>query len=181
MQEINRDHPLRRHFAGLVEHAFCEQVGLCDPQLTGYLADLLVEYTHIDRLNAMRNARGKELERTAKMLLVLTEDETPTGCERDRTLYRHIGDYVLFWAGIYPEQIQQQKMPGGDTLLDYVSQGKRSYAIVADLTGEGEQLPPSLFRHLSEDFEFCLYGLGLVRRGLQHTPPPSSERGGLIY
>lgn len=181
MQEIGPNHPLRRHFAGLVEHAFCAQVGLCDPRLTEYLADLLVEYTHIDRLNALRNASEKALEQTAKMLLVQMKDEPNNEAARDRSMYRHIGDYSLFWAGIYPEQLRRQQANTGDTLLDYVSRGKESYAIVADLTEEEDQLPPSLFRHLSEDFEFCLYGLGLVRNGFQEMPPSSSGERGLIY
>lgn len=181
MQEIGPDHPLRRHFAGLVEHAFCSEVGLCDPRLTGYLADLLVEYTHIDRLNALRHASEKALEQTAKMLLVQMTDEPTNSADRDRSMYRHIGDYSLFWAGIYPEQLQRQQARNGDTLLDYVSRGKKSYAIVADLTQEEDGLPPSLFRHLSEDFESCLYGLGLVRSGIQDTPPDNSGECGLIY
>ncbi len=50
-------------------------------------------------------------------------------------------------------------------LLDCVSQGTRSYAIVSELACSDDALPAALFRDLSEDFEYCLYGLGLVRRG----------------
>ncbi|MEK7731094.1 MAG: hypothetical protein AAB363_04485 [Planctomycetota bacterium] len=34
--------------------------------------------------------------------------------------------------------------------------------------------------HLSEDFEFCLYGLGLVRRGWE-AAPITAERGDILY
>ena len=165
MQPISHDHPLRRLLGGLVEHAFCTEIGLCDPLLTDYMADLLVDFTHIDRLNAIRNAQGRRLEQIATMLAMSTDEEPVTQIERDRTVYRNIGDYTLFWAGVYPEQLRQASRHQSDVLLDYVTQGKRSYAIVSKLAREDDEPPSSLFRHLSEDFEFCLYGLGLVRRG----------------
>ena len=165
MQSIPEDHPLRRLFCGLVEHAFCTEVGVCDPELTGYLSDLLVEFTHIDRLNAVRNAHGKGLQQIAAILMVLADDVPSNPIERDRTMYRQIGDYTLFWAGVYPEHLRQARKRSQDVLLDYVEQGRRSYAIVSDLADEDGVPPSSLFRHLSEDFECCVYGLGLVRRG----------------
>ena len=65
-----------------------------------------------------------------------------------------------------------------DVLLEYVNQGKRSYAIVSELAGEDGVPPASLFRHLSEDFEFCLYGLGLVRRSWEDSERIAGESGG---
>lgn len=182
MQPIPDRHPLRRLFSGLVEHAFCTEVGVCDPGLTGYLADLLVDFTHIERLNAVRNAQGKGLQQIAAMLLVLADDLPSNSVECDRRMYRQIGDYTLFWAGVYPEHLRQTSDHPQDVLLDYVEQGRRSYAIVSDLANESDIPPPSLFRHLSEDFEYCLYGLGLVRRGLEQRGPRSRESGGeLLY
>ena len=183
MNPIQDNHPLRRLFAGLVEHAFCTEVGMCDPALTGYLADLLVNFTHIDQLNAIRNTVGKRPEQVAAMLAILYDERPTSEIERDRTMYQHIGDYTLFWAGVYPEQIRSARGGrGGDTLLDYVSQGKRSYLIVSRLAGEDDAPPSSLFRHLSEDFEFCLYGLGLVRRDLERVDDDNDKAAGeLLY
>lgn len=181
MESISSHHPLRKLFTGLVENAFCSEVGMCDPILTEYVTDLLVSFTHIDRLNSVRNASGKRLEQIAAILAVNSEDRPATPLERDRVMYRHIGDYTLFWAGVYPEQLKRVSRDPSDVLLDYVSQGKRSYAIVSQLAGENDAPPSSLFRHLSEDFEFCLYGLGLVRRGWEQSPPISGERGDILY
>ncbi len=182
MESIRRDHPLRRLFAGLVEYAFCTEVGMCDPVLTEYVVDLLVSFTHVDRLHAIRNAQGKHLEHIAAMLTVLSDEQPVTPVDRDRTMYRNIGDYTLFWAGVYPEQLRRSSRNPSDVLLDYVSQGKRSYAIVSQLAGEDDAPPSSLFRHLSEDFEFCLYGLGLVRRGWEQTESATGRCGGeLLY
>ncbi|MGD2111317.1 MAG: hypothetical protein PVI86_18210 [Phycisphaerae bacterium] len=182
MDQIGRDHPLRRLFSGLVEHAFCAQVGMCNPRLNEYLVDLLLDFTHVDRLNAVRNASGKRLEQVAAMLAVLSDELPDSEAGRDRMLYRNIGDFTLFWAGVYPEQLTRMQRSPSDVLIDYVNQGKRSYAIVSELAGEGDTPPSSLFRHLSEDFESCLFGLGLVRRGWEKEgEDDETSPGQLLY
>ena len=177
MESIRPDHPLRRFFTGLVEHAFCAEIGMGDPTLTGYLTDLLVDFTRVDRFETIRHAQGRRLPEIAAMLAVHGEEPPADPGERDRVVYRHIGDYALFWAGLYPEQLKAAHR-ASDVLLDYVSQGKRSYAIVSRLVDEDESPPGSLFRHLSEDFEYCVYGLGLVRQGLQHAEQFEGNRPG---
>lgn len=178
MELVRPDHPLRRWFAGLVEQTFCSEVGVCDPLLTDYVAGLLVEFAHSERLQAIRNAQGKRIDQIASMLSVMTEEKPASQAERDRMVYRHIGDFALFWAGLYPEQLKRSAKSPSDVLLDYVNQGKRSYAIVSELAGEDAAPPGSLFRHLSDDFEFCLYGLGLVRRNWEDTERLAGEAGG---
>ncbi len=180
MQDLCANHPLRRLFRGLVEDAFYSQVGMGDPELTEYLADLLVAFSHMDRLHAIRNASGKRLDQIVSMLAVLHGDQTSGLTDRNRTMYQHIGDYTLFWAGVYPEQLKRACRDRSDVLLDYVSQGKRCYAMVSTLSGEHDQPPPRLFRHLSDDFEFCVYGLGLVRRGWEQTQVAPDRPGELL-
>lgn len=182
MESIPQDHPLRQLFAGLIEHAFCSEVGMCNPALTSYLADLMVEFTHVDRYAAIQGARGKRIDQIAAILAAMSDESLADPVERDRAMYRHIGDYTLFWAGIYPEQLQRTHRAASDVLLDFVSQGKRSYAICSELGAESDRLPPSLFRNLSDDFESCLYGLGLVRRGWEQRPADGFGTGrGLVY
>lgn len=183
MEAIGPTHPLRQLFSGLVEHAFCAEVGMCSPRLTSYMADLLVNFTHIDTLTIVRNAEGKKLEQMASMLAIAMDDPPASAVDRDRTVYRHLGDFTLFWAGVFPEQLQRAVRNQSDVLIDYVAQGKRSYAIVARLGREDEEPPSSLFRHLSEDFESCLYGLQLVRRSWQEaaTRAPGETPPRLVF
>lgn len=181
MQAIPDNHPLHRFFSGLVEDAFCTQVGLCDPILTEYVANLLVNFTHVDRLRAIQNSEDKRLDQIATMLAICDEDQQQSSRNRDCAVYRNIGDYTLFWAGVYPEDLKKSKRKT-DVLLDYVSQGKQCYAIVSELTQENDAFPPSLFRHLSDDFEFCLYGLGLVRRGWEESShKPGHSNGEILF
>lgn len=167
---LDRDHPLRRLFTGLVEDSFYSQVGICDPVLTDYVVDLLIDFMHMDRLTVLSRAEDKELDRLAGMLTVTEAHRPMSETERDRIIYRHIGDYSLFWAGVFPEHLRHQRAKRPDVLSDFVTKGKRSYAIASQLAGEDDDPPSSLFRHLSEDFEHCLYGLGLVRRGWEQAP-----------
>ena len=181
MEPIRTDHPLRRLFRGMVEHTFCTEVGLCDPTLTTYLSELLVSFTHADRLSTLQRARGEKLEHAAAILIAMSDELPNDTTERDRTLYQNIGDYALFWTGVYPEHLRHDRGPA-DALGNYMAKGKRSYAIVSELVGDDEAPPGSLFRHLSEEFAFCAHGLGLVRREWELAQSQQKTSGGdLVY
>lgn len=179
MQPIRDDHPLKQLFTGLVEHAFHTEVGLCDPALTDYVADLLIEFVHIDDMYVARDAAGCPVGEIGAIIArcELADDCSPV---RDRLLHRRIGDYTLFWTGVYPEGVRRAIGPSWrDQMAEYVTFGKRSYAIASELTPPDDQPPPTLLRRLSEEFETCVHGLGLVRVELNH--PQSPEGGDLIY
>lgn len=151
---------------------------MCEPALTDYVSELLVSFIHVDRLQVLRNAADKRPEQVAAMLAVALEDAPASTSERDRLMYRHIGDFTLFWAGLYPEQLKLTRRNQSDVLVNYVSQGKRSYAIVSELATDQDRPPSRLFKLLSEDFEYCLYGLNLVRKSwekISHAKPSSGE------
>jgi hypothetical protein len=180
MLPIRDNHPLRHLFAGLVEHAFQQEMGICDPSLADYLSDLLVQFVHIDEMTIARDAAGRPIGEVAELIGKWEVADDASLDVRSRFVHRRIGDYALFWTGIYPEGVRRSVGPTWrDRMVDYVNYGKRSYAIASELTPPQEQPPPALLRQLSEHFEFCVHGLGLVRAGLD-TPLPG-EQGDLIY
>ena len=154
---------------------------MCDPSLTDYVSELLVSFIHVDRLQVLRNAADKRIEQVAAMLAVASDEVPVSSADRDRLMYRHIGDFTLFWAGVYPEQLKLARRNQSDVLLDYVSQGKRSYAIVSELATDEDRPPAHLFRLLSEDFEYCLYGLNLVRKGWEQVAHGPTGHGEILY
>jgi hypothetical protein len=183
MLPIRDDHPIKHLFSGLVEHAFQTELGMCDPALADYVADLLVAFVRMDEMSIARDAAGRPVGEIAEMIGKWTAArELPLG-DRDRFLHRRIGDYTLFWSGVYPEGVGRCTGPlWRDLMIEYISFGKRSYAIASELTPPNEKPPARLLRRLSEDFESCVYGLGLVRQGLGE----SEQAGGgdhthLIY
>src|SRR5262245_2949185 len=107
MGSVRPDHPLRRLFAGLTEHAFLTKLGIGDPPLIDYLAALLSRFLHVNAIFRLRNSRGRRLEEVADMMLE-AEAMPPEGRTR-REVYRHIGDFTLFWTGVYPEALGRLK------------------------------------------------------------------------
>ncbi len=161
----NRPHgTLHRFFAGLTEFAFQTRLGVADPRLTDYLTDLLTRFVRLDAIFQLRDLAGRRLEEVATMLL---EAEARVGDPR-RAAHRHIGDFALFWTGVYPEALARlQSAPRKDYFLDYCAQGKRAYHIASTIPVAGDQDDGEVLERLSHDFELCAYGLGEVRREWQ--------------
>lgn len=184
MQTIRDDHPLKRMFSGLIEQAFMTDLGICSPELTDYLSNLLVSFVHVDRLHAVRDAQGRRLDQVGAMLAALEEGPMVEVEEHNRMVYRHIGDFALFWTGVYPERYAQlRRQPTyRDHGIDYIAQGKRSYAIASNLTHE-DCLPPAwLLNRLSCEFESLVHGLQSVRRGWEQGDPATwKESRELLY
>ncbi len=170
----NSDHPLRRLFAGLTEHTFFTILGVGDPHLVDYLSLLLSRCVHMDALYRLRNAQGKRLEEVADMMLE-AEAFPPEGRTR-REIYRHIGDFTLFWTGVYPEVTQRMRSAlHKDHLLDYTEQGKRSYYIASTYEEAPYQDEAPVLRRLSDEFEVCAYGLSQVRKEWERLRPAAGN------
>lgn len=161
MREDRRGQTLRRFFTGLTEYAFCARMGVADPPLVDYVAELLVRFVRNDELYAVRSVRGTRLFEVADMI---AEAEQRQGAAR-RQAHRHIGDFTLFWTGVYPEIADRMRRSGGkDSLIDYQAQGKRAYYIASTIPVQKEQAPAEVLQRLSKQFDLCVYGLSEVRR-----------------
>lgn len=159
---VPTDHPLRRLFAGLTEQTFLTQLGIGDPNLVDYLSELLSRFVQLDAVYRLSSARGKRLEEVAEMLFE-AESLPPEGRTR-REVYRHIGDFTLFWTGVYPEALGRLRSAlSKDSFIDYCEQGKRSYYIASTFEEDPYQEEAPVLRRLSQEFELCAYGLTQVR------------------
>jgi hypothetical protein len=97
---ISANHPLRRLFTDLVGPEFGG-----DRELATYVADLLVDFTQVDRLYRVRNVRGKRLEDVGEMLLESNPLLDAPSFGREREVRKHIGDFALFLTGMFPEYV----------------------------------------------------------------------------
>ena len=156
------EHPLRRLFAALAEHAFFSHLGVADPPLIDYLSTLLSRFVHADAVYRLRGHAGRPLTELAD--LVVEAEQLPGGRTR-REYYRHIGDFALFWTGVFPETLNGPRSRRcKDHLVDYTVQGKRGYLLTSRLDAEDHRDDDAgLFRRLSEQFEVCAVGLRRVR------------------
>ena len=152
---------LEDFFAGIAEYAFETRLGVADPPLVDYLAGMLARFVRYDALYAIRNPKGRRLEQVAEMIV---EAEARTGDPR-REVHRHIGDFTLFWTGIYPEALAHLRHAAKkDCFVDYCAQGKRAYYIASTIRSRPDDLESEVLERLSHDFEMCAFGLGEVRR-----------------
>src|SRR5262245_11000712 len=141
------DHPLRRLFGGLTEHTFLQTLGVADPPLTDYLSDLLARFVHMDGVFRLRSAAGRRLEEVAEMML--EAEATPPEGRTHREVHRHIGDFTLFWTGVYPEALRKLRSAlSKDSFIDYQQQGKRSYYIASTFEQEPFEAEALVLRRL---------------------------------
>ena len=157
-RQVPADHPIRKMFRSLTEMSF-EQVDLRDRDLMGYVADLLVDFVHIDNLYRLRNERGHRLEHLVDMLLEMPDQ----GPADEREKRKHIGDYALFIVGLYPESLTRRRRAVSPEY--YIAQGKEAYLVVAEM--DRAKPTETLFRKLSEHFEYCVTALNLEKTVLQ--------------
>ena len=152
---------LDRFLCGLSEFIFESKLGVADVQMVDYLSDMLLRFVRFDSLHRVRRSNGQPATEVFQMLC---EAEQRIGIAR-REVHRHIGDFTLFWTGMYPESLRQTKpIASSDGFLDYCRHGKRAYAIAAEIEGGEDRPSCDLLHRLSEHFELCAYGLREVRR-----------------
>jgi hypothetical protein len=166
---IRDDHPLHRLFAELVERHLIRSAGINDIEAARYIAALLLEFTHTDNLYCVRNAAGKRLEEVGEMLLESNPLLSGRSFFYEREVRKHIGDYTLFIAGLFPEHLGRVAKRGVsvDAFVDYMRAGKESYEVVASFDQFEFKDAAPLFRRLSKQFELCVFGLNLVKKELE--------------
>jgi hypothetical protein len=161
-REVAESHPLCRMFRGLAEHTFMAELGIADPKLVGYVAGLLVRFVPETEVWRLRDGQGRRISEVAAMVAAA---ESAPDDEHKRDRHRHVGDYTLFWLGVYPEAVDRLKGAGSiDGLIDYRAQGKRSYYVASTLARGGDDDEAPVLRKLSDEFDLCTFGLSRVRR-----------------
>src|SRR5438552_3006582 len=136
-REVPESHPLHRLFRGLTEHTFLAELGIGDPSLVGYVAGLLARFVPADAIWRLRDNQGRRLTQVAAMI---AEAESTADDTRRRECHRHVGDFTLFWSGVYPEALSELRAASSpDHMIDFQRQGKRSYFLAS--TYEDEQAP----------------------------------------
>ena len=167
-------HPLEPFFHRAVRNSYEGKLGLNDPDVTSYVARLLCEFSQADKLYRVRDQEGRPIEELTEMMRAADPVlGTASSFDAERALRKHIGDYALFVAGMYPEAMGSSRRlrRHQPTLGELIHAGKESYFIVSQFNlFEYEQEAP-LFARLSDRFERCILGLTLVREELSPRKP----------
>lgn len=156
-------HALTELFETLTERSFTK-VGLTSPELPRYVAGILEEFTHIDRLYKIRDAQGCRIEDIGEMLLEGDLRHRGQSLEREREVRRHVGDFTLFFTGMFPESIKSRRSwLRVDRYLDWIEAGRESYRMVAGFNDGPWALEAPLYGLLADHFDFMVVGLNFVR------------------
>lgn len=176
---VPESHALREFLGTLVEKHYSEELGLRDPEITCYIANMLAEFCDEGELHKVHDANGRPLADVGEMLL---EADPVYGAapsfDRERQVRKHIGDYTLFFAGMYPESINHHRLRHHrlESMIDLIKAGKESYHIVSTFqVFEYAKVAP-LFARLSREFERCVYGLNIVKNELEVMQHPISRK-----
>ena len=176
---IPESHPLQQLFIELVGRHYAEEIGLRDPQIVNYVAHLMAEFCDAEQLFKIRNAGGQPLTDVGEMLLESDPVYGPApSFDRERQVRKHIGDYTLFFTGMFPESINHFRLRRHrlENFVDWIKAGKESYYIVSKFdVFECKKVAP-LFQQLSAHFEDCVYGLNMVKNELAEMQHPIARR-----
>lgn len=170
----NRDrHPLYELFQEHVALSLDRTDGLLrEPDVEAYMTDLLLTFLHTDRIFPIRDKNGRRLVSVAEMVAEGDVRINADSFEREREVHKHIGDFILFWSGVYPEFLRQLRLRfGQDLICDYVRQGRESYHLVSTFDHAPYDREANTFRKLSVRFEEYSYVLRLVRDTLPLSTP----------
>jgi hypothetical protein len=152
-------------------------LGVADTQLIDYLTDLLDAFVRCDQPQAVRRSSGQPALDVSSMM---AEADRRVGLAR-REFHRQIGDFTLFWAGMYPESLRQVAGPVPmDVFVDYCQHGKRAYSIASEIEVETDQASSDLLRRLSDQYDLCAYGLREIRREWEGGGEDRSASGSLL-
>jgi hypothetical protein len=170
---------LEELFIDLVGRHYAEEIGVRDPEIIGYVAHLLAEFCDAEQLCKIRNSAGKPLNDVGEMLLESDPVFGPApSFDRERQVRKHIGDYTLFFAGMFPESINHYRLRRQrlENFVEWMKAGKESYYIVSKFEYFEYAKVAPLFAQLSNKFEECVFGLNRVKNELAVMQHPIARR-----
>ena len=176
---IPESHALQQLFRELVGRRYAEQIGIRDPQVVNYVAQLLTEFCEGNQLTKICNAEGRPLTDLGEMLVESNPVFGPApSFDRERQVHKHIGDYALFFAGMFPESINHFRLRRDrvENFVDWFKTGKESYYIVSKFDCFEYTKVAPLFANLSNHFEQCVSGLNRVKNDLAEMQHPIARR-----
>ena len=161
LRAIPESHPLHRLFRGLTEYAFMNELGIGDPSLVQYVAELLAGFVPSQALWRLRDAQGRPLaEVDGDGRARPRRPTTPSG-SASATATSAISP-CSGPASIPRRSASCARTHSPDALINYQEQGRRSYYVASRLSSGS--FMSSVFRRLSDEFELCAFGLSCVRR-----------------
>ncbi|MER3465846.1 MAG: hypothetical protein C4340_01195 [Armatimonadota bacterium] len=172
-EPISESHPLREMMLRLVRDSVRAHVGGSDEDAEAYIASIVIRFAHTDA-SALQQ-RDREVDDLVEMLALGDIRLAAQSFDDERRVHKHIGDYLLFWEGLYPEHLRRMRRQGRPAgLVDPILQGKSSYYVVSTFRFGEYAEEADLFERLSEAFVDYLRALRSLRGEIYPDEPPGS-------
>lgn len=165
----HHSNPLYGFFLESVRQALGANFGEADdPAVEAYLANLLTTFIHSEAIFGIRNMEGARIESISEMLAEGDVRMKAPNFDREREVHRHIGDFLLFWSGVFPEMLQQlHGFHTNQPESEAVRLGQFSYSIVSSFDHAPYGVEAPTFTRLAKDFEAYQHSLRLVRASFE--------------
>lgn len=138
------------------------------PEVEHYLVNLLVKFLHQDHIFSIKDSAGKRVTSVAEMLEYGDVRLRADSFKAEREVHRHVGDFLLFWSGVFPEFLPSLAAPGTkDMPLNCVRQGQASYGIAGSFDHSPYESEARIFRRLSDRFVVYQRSLSLIRASFE--------------
>ena len=139
---------LHRFFEWLIRRSF-QDLSIQEPTVAHYISDLLTGFARSENLYKIKSLHGKKLETVVELLLEAERmEELGSDLEKEREIYKHTGDYILFMSGIFREYVEKNAF-----LRYYLEEGERAYQTVFEMDLKLYR-PAYVFLELARRFEF---------------------------
>jgi hypothetical protein len=149
---------LTRFFDWLIRRTF-QDLRIKEPTVAQYISNLLAEFARTEKLYEIKDLQGRRLETVVELLLEAKKtEEASSDLERERKIYQHTGDYILFMSGLFREYVEKNAFLGY-----YLEEGERAYEAVFQLNLLLQQ-PAYLFLELARRFEFYAGAVHYMRK-----------------
>lgn len=160
---------LNGFFLDMTRRSFFE-LGINDPQVTRYVADVLADFARSDKLYRVRSRSGRRLDSVVEMLAAIeTEPPGESALMRERRFRKYLGDYTLFMSGFFRSHAER-----GGFLDYYLKEGRRSYWTVSELDLSLYRTGFLLFQELSQKFEYFSGALDYMQK-TYFAPAPGRD------
>jgi hypothetical protein len=154
----------------VVRHAL-KRVGVTDRLLADYLASVMMHFGLRDRANRI----GDTDDQTYDSLAAVAVDIETSDPKRSLLARAHLGNYALWFSGIFPDYIVQRHFGRGGPDLDYYEMmGRRGFELAAAHRLAGEYGMASLYNAAAEQFAMLRIALNDISDLLlfpNHTSP----------
>ena len=124
----------------------------------------------MDNLYPIRDSRGRRLEDVGEMLLESNPLLGASSFDREREVRKHVGAYVIFMTGLFPESLsarQRFRQLRLEVFVHYMKAGKESYTVVSAFNQFEYKDEAPLFGKMAENFQLCVFGLNPVKQDLE--------------